>query len=66
MGKLTDNDLFPFGKYKDSPMWKVPATYYDWLIDQPWIKSWPAVETYIEDNLTAIHKELKDSGVLDD
>lgn len=65
MKPLTDDDLFPFGKYKGTPMWKVPGTYYDWLIDQPWIKSWPAIEEYIERNRAVIDKELKDAGVIE-
>jgi len=65
MKTLTDNDLFPFGIHKGRPMQKVPATYLDWLIDQPWIKSWPAVEEYIERNRKVLDRELKDQGVID-
>lgn len=66
MNLLTDNDSFPFGKYKGTPMEKVPGTYLDWLMGQDWIDSWPVVIEYIERNQAVINKELKDAGVLDD
>ena len=65
MKVLSDSDPFPFGKYKGTPMEKVPARYLDWLIDQPWISRWPAIEEYIERNRAVIDKELKDAGVIE-
>lgn len=58
MVKLTDKDLMPFGKHKGLSMMEVPASYLDWLIDQDWIKDWPAVKNYIEDNKDVIDSEL--------
>lgn len=60
--KLTDQDPFPYGVHKDKPMEKVPASYLDWVIDQPWINKWPEVVEYIERNRKAIDKELKEQG----
>lgn len=54
---FTDRDLMPFGKYKGEMMVDVPAKYLDWLRDQQWIKDWPDVETYIENNLIALDYE---------
>lgn len=62
---LTDNDPFPFGAHKGKPMQEVPATYLDWLIDQPWIGRWPAVVEYITRNQVVINKELKEAGVME-
>lgn len=31
MSNLTDEDLMPFGKFKGTPMEKVPANYLLWL-----------------------------------
>jgi len=64
--KLTDQDPFPFGKYKDEPMEDVPASYLDWFIGQSWADNWPAVVDYIKDNRVMIDKELRNSGALDD
>lgn len=55
---MNDNSLMPFGKYKGTPIGKVPASYLDWLIGQDWIDQWPDVEQYIEDNKGIIEQEL--------
>jgi hypothetical protein len=65
MTPLIDKDPFPFGVHKGQPMEQVPAMYLDWLIDQPWISRWPAIEEYIERNRKVIDKELKDEGVIE-
>lgn len=46
----TDESLFPFGKHKDHDFGSIPDSYFLWLIDQPWIKDWPEVESYILKN----------------
>ena len=61
---LNDNDPFPFGTHKGKPMEKVPATYLDWVQDQPWISKWPDVVDYIERNRTAIDYELEEQGAI--
>ena len=59
MSILTDNDLFPFGKYRDARMIDVPASYLDWAGGQDWISKWPDVKKYIADNRAVINKELE-------
>jgi len=63
--KLTDESLFPFGKYKGEKMWDVPATYLDWLMSTSWIDKWPDVVGYIGDNRAIIDRELRNSGAID-
>lgn len=60
MSELTDDDKFPFGKYRDSRMADVPAEYYDYLRDQPWIGNWPRVLDYIERHAGRIDKALEE------
>lgn len=66
---LTDDSPAPFGKYKGTPMRKVPAEYLDWLHDQPWLaQAYPAVLDYIEKSRKAITAELseRDDEIIDD
>lgn len=66
---LTDDSPAPFGKYKGTPMGKVPAEYLDWLHDQPWLaQAYPAVLDYIEKSRKEITAELseKDDEIVDD
>lgn len=60
--QLSDTDTFPFGKHKGKRMQDVPSSYLDWLAGQPWIKDWPAVESYIQRSRKAIDQDLKRSG----
>lgn len=55
-----DSDPFPFGKHKGVPYEKVPASYLDWLSDQPWLTEWPAVKRYIDYNRDVINQELEE------
>lgn len=55
---MDDDDLMPFGKHQGTPMGEVPAHYLDWLIGQPWVSQWPAVQQYILDNKAVIDCEL--------
>ena len=56
---LSDQDSMPFGKYKGKPMEDVPASYLDWLRDQPWLPRWPDVQEYIQRNEKTIDWELE-------
>lgn len=56
---MTDQDPMPFGKYKDEPMEKVPASYLLWLREQGGSHH-RGVSAYIEENLTALMKECPD------
>jgi len=56
--KLTDEDLMPFGKYKNERMIDVPSSYLDWLDGQDWISKWPGVKNYIKENRDAIRQDV--------
>lgn len=62
MKQLTDQDLMPFGKYKDAKMEDVPARYLHWL----WtngkdkdVKTCPVAD-YIFRNRAGLEKEFPD------
>jgi len=55
----------PFGKHKGVDMDQVPATYLDWLHGQDWIKNFPDVLKYIEENREMITKQLRLEGVIE-
>lgn len=55
---FNDESLMPFGKYKGQKMANVPAKYLLWLSDQEWIKKYPKVFDYIEDNADVLEMEL--------
>lgn len=59
---LTDLDPMPFGKYRNYKMCQVPARYLDWLRDQDWLKKYPGVVQYIEENASRIDQELEQGG----
>jgi hypothetical protein len=52
----TDETVMPWGKHKGTQLCEVPGSYLAWLIEQPWIKDWPGLYSYlksIEDDLIA-------------
>lgn len=55
--ELTDDDPMPFGKHRGKKMSAVDAEYLLWIFDQPWLKKWPAVEQYIDENFDVLLKE---------
>jgi hypothetical protein len=63
---LTDKDPCPVqGQHFGKPMEKVPASFLDWMIDQPWAsRKYPEVIEYIEKNRTAIDAELQEQGLI--
>jgi len=61
MNILTDNDPFPFGKFRGTRMLNVPASYLDWASGQDWLDKWLDVKKYIADNRAVINKELERS-----
>ncbi len=55
---LKDSDLMGFGKYKDSKIVDVPASYLIWLYDQPnTFKKYPKHFNYIKNNHSFLLKE---------
>lgn len=47
--ELTDDDLMPFGKYKNTPLGEVPYSYFVWLYDQDdFRRRNPQLAAYIE------------------
>lgn len=57
--ELGDDDPFPFGKYKNYPMKRVPASYLLWMEDQDWSAKWPAVMEYVDRNRSVLEKEVE-------
>lgn len=55
--KLTDNSAMPFGKHKGKKMCNVDPEYLLYVYDMPWIKKWPDVEQYIDENFEVLIKE---------
>ena len=58
-----DDDPFPVnGKHFGIDYESVPASYLDWLSDQPWLEhKYPAVKRYIDYNRKQIDEELDDT-----
>lgn len=54
---LTDESLFPFGKYKGVKMCNVPESYLIWCYDQDWCRG--EVKKYIEENLDVIKSDIE-------
>lgn len=63
-GELTDESIFPFGKYKASgtKMKDVPSSYLDWLAGTNWFEDWPNLVEYIKENRQAIDMDLREEG----
>ncbi len=55
---MTDQDLMPFGKYKDEKMEKVPARYLLWMRDQGYL--FGDVLDYVNENETVLYSEAPD------
>jgi hypothetical protein len=53
----TDKTLMPWGIHKGLPMADVPGSYLLWLFQQPWIRDWPDLHTYLVANQTALLAE---------
>lgn len=58
---LTDDSLMPWGKYKNLPMFKVPADYLLFMYDQN--KCSKDVKDYIEDSFDILKKECLLMGI---
>ena len=58
----TDKTVMPWGDHHGQRMGNVPASYLDWLRDQPWIPTWYGLHAYLELNKTRIDKELEDEA----
>lgn len=53
---MNDNSLMPWGKYKDTSLVNVPASYLVWLFEND--KCYGELKDYIEDNWDALKKEM--------
>lgn len=57
---LTDSDKMPFGKYKETKMEDVPASYLHYLWVNGLNKENSPVSNYISENITALEMEHPD------
>lgn len=62
MEKYTDSTLMPFGKHKGKRLIDVPAHYLIWLLEFNEPLRNQQLKEYIEDNLEALKKEVKDAS----
>ena len=65
MNQLQDTDLMPFGRYIDTPLKDVPASYFHWLwtnTKDPMSRktAFDPVADYIKRNLDALKDEHPD------
>lgn len=58
MENMTDETLMPWGKFKGIKMANVPSYYLKWIYDNN--KGDAAVRGYIESNMDAILKDIKE------
>lgn len=64
---MKDSDPMTFGKYKGTPIGRVPASYLLWFYDQPKAKdSQPATIAYIEANIKALQAEMRHKTTRDE
>ena len=57
MPKLTDESLMPTGKWKDTKMANIPASYLLWLRNNDRATIW--VAKYIRENLKTLQAEVE-------
>lgn len=50
----------PWGKHKGEKLADIPAGYFLWWMEQPFLKDWPQLQGYIEANADAIYKEREE------
>jgi len=66
--KWTEETVMPWGKYGPKgdtagrKLSEIPPDYFVWLKKQNWIRDWPALYIYIEDNLERFNKELAEES----
>jgi len=60
VGKMTDESLMPFGKYKGYAMVNIPADYLLWLYENA-TQLRSDMKTYLEDNIDVIRAEVNRS-----
>ena len=46
----TDDTVMPWGAHEGKLLKDVPGNYLRWLFDQPWIREWPGLHTYLRRN----------------
>ena len=62
MDKYTDATIMPFGKHKGKKLIDVPAHYLIWLYEFNEPLRHEQLKEYIQDNLQALKKELKNGS----
>ena len=43
---ISDEDIFPWGKYKGRTFGDVPDDYFQWFLSQDWCDNWPDIVEY--------------------
>ena len=59
-GKWTDETVMPWGKYKGAKLKDIEASYWLWMMEQPWLKDWPQLAAYLKENADALYQEKAD------
>jgi hypothetical protein len=69
-GEWTDETVMPWGKHKGTKLEDIPAGYFLWLMEQPWLPDWPGLNTYIKKNADALYQQAEEEddakGSVDD
>ena len=45
-----------WGSHEGTKLKDIPASYFKWLSDQPWVKDWPQLQAYIKQNEDKINQ----------
>lgn len=57
----TDDTVLPWGKHQGVKLSEVPPTYLLWLYEQPWIREWPGLYSYLKRHEDVFIQERNES-----
>ena len=60
-----DTTEMPWGLYQGKQLKDVPASYLLWLFEQPWIKDWPGLHSYLKSHEDQLMKEKRGDAPTD-
>lgn len=61
MTEWNDETPMPWGEHKGEKLEDVPAAYFLWLLEQPWISDWRDLHRYIKKNEDVIRQQVSES-----